>query len=165
MIWIDMVRIRHNCIWISEKYKLLNIFKSPLLKDFFLWQNLLPLTLPFHHHQQHLSSAIKSNHFLILKTPGTNLSCHLSLYCLTSGHSSLHLQTISGTSLPLSHDSLAHKPAILEGGAREALTGDAEWGTWHCGRSASTTLATRGKCFSRYGAELLPAPASSGEPV
>lgn len=60
MIGIDKVRIRQNCVWVSEKHKLLIIFKSLLLKGFFLWWKLVipdpSFPLPPH-------SGIKSNHF------------------------------------------------------------------------------------------------------
>lgn len=52
MMGIDKVRIRQNGVWVSEKHKLLIIFKSPLLKGFFLWC-MLSLTLPFHYYHKH----------------------------------------------------------------------------------------------------------------
>lgn len=125
MVWINMVRIRHNCVWVSEKYKCWIFLKHRYWKDSsfhevcYLWLFLSITTITS-------SSTLVEEFIQITSRFWKRLKPTYPVYLLTSVHGNLHIQAISGMSLPLSRYSFPHKQVILQAEPRGVLIRDVE---------------------------------------
>lgn len=127
MVWINMVRIRHNCVWVSEKYKCWIFLKHRYGKDSsfhevcYLWPFLSITTIT-----SSSSSTLVEEFIQITSRFWKRLKPTYPVYPLTSVHGNLHIQAISGMSLPLSRYSFPHKQVILQAEPWEVLIRDVE---------------------------------------